>query len=407
MRKKILLMMMTALLAGGAVYGQASKVTSAWNYLKYDELDKAKDAIELAVANESTKDEAKTWYYRGLIYERIYKKQNDPKKPEFKNLSSNALGEAYSSFKKAIQLDTKNKMPEIRDDMGALTTDLFNTGANAFNNKHYDTTIIFFTDFKEALDLLGSPQKDKILETLKQNKIDINLITVELGFSEEKTGDIADAKVNYGKLIDQKYDDEAIYVHMALFEEQDKDTVKALETLEKGINSCTKKTNLVIDRLNIYLGEGKPKEAVETGKQAIALDPKNATIYVAIGGAYSKMGMHDDAKDMFKKAFDLNPDNFGVNYSVGLEYFNEGAAIYNKSLNETDMDKSSKLDNDAKELWKSALPYLEKGDDIYKGNPNKNDLDNHKAILESLSTIYAKLGDLKKSQEYRDRLNAK
>jgi len=406
MRKNILLMMIMALLAGGGVYGQASKVTSAWNYLKYDELDKAKDAIELAVANESTKDDAKTWYYRGLIYERIYKKQNDTKKPEFKNLSTNALGEAYSSLKKAIQLDGKNKMPEIRDDLSALTTDLFNTGANAFNNKHYDSTIIFFTDFKEAIDLLGPPQKDKILETLKQNNIDINLITVELGFSQEKTGDIADAKVNYGKLIDQKYDDEAIYVHMAMFEERDKDTVKALETLEKGINSCKKNTNLVIDKLNIYLGEGKPKEAVETGKQAITLDPKNATIYVAIGGAYSKMGMTDDAKDMFKKAYDINPNNFGVNYSIGLEYFNEGAVIYNKSLNETDLNKIEKLESDAKALWQNAIPYLEKGDDIYKGNPNKNDLDNHKAILESLSTIYAKLGDLKKSQDYRARLKA-
>ena len=404
MKKKILSIMFVAAMAGSAAFGQASKVTSAWNYLKFNELDKAKDAIETAAASESTKDEAKTWYYRGKVYTAIYVSQNDPKKPQFRNLTNNALGEAYNSYKKALQLDPKNKMPEIKDDLGVLTTNLFNGGVAAFNARHYDTTIVYFNDFKEALNLLGPPQKDRILESFRRNNIDSNIVTAEIANSQEKTGDMAGAKENYNKLVNSGYDDEAVYIHMAVFAETDKDTAKALAILDKGIAACKSNTSLVIDKFNIYLGEGKTKEAVETGKKAIELSPKNASIYVAIGGAYSKMGMKTDAQDMFKKAFDIDPNNFGVNYSIGLEYFNEGAAIYNKSLNETDLDKIEKLETDAKALWQNAIPYLEKGDAIYVASPNKKETDSHKAILESLSTIYAKIGNLPKSQEYHDRL---
>ena len=53
-------------------YAQNNKVVSAYNYMKYDdELDKAKEAIDLAIKHEQTKGKAKTWMYRGHVYSKL------------------------------------------------------------------------------------------------------------------------------------------------------------------------------------------------------------------------------------------------------------------------------------------------------------------------------------------------
>jgi Tfp pilus assembly protein PilF len=52
---------------------QGAKVLNAYNYMNDNELLKARAEIDPAIENEKTMLDAKTWYYRGLIYEKIYK----------------------------------------------------------------------------------------------------------------------------------------------------------------------------------------------------------------------------------------------------------------------------------------------------------------------------------------------
>ena len=59
------------------IFAQNSKVVSAYNYLKYDELGNAKAAIDLASENASTASKAKTWYYKGKVYQRIFETDNE------------------------------------------------------------------------------------------------------------------------------------------------------------------------------------------------------------------------------------------------------------------------------------------------------------------------------------------
>src|SRR5947208_1423836 len=50
---------------------QKSNVTSAWMYLKHSELDNAVKSIDEAIGNAETKDDPKTWMYRGNVYDAI------------------------------------------------------------------------------------------------------------------------------------------------------------------------------------------------------------------------------------------------------------------------------------------------------------------------------------------------
>lgn len=88
-------------------YSQTKNVVSAWNSLKpeYNELDKAKEFIDKATVHSKTQVQAKTWYYRGLVYHKLYNTDNS----DFKRLHPNPLKEAFAAFIRAEQLDTKSR----------------------------------------------------------------------------------------------------------------------------------------------------------------------------------------------------------------------------------------------------------------------------------------------------------
>ena len=71
MKKFIVLAL--ALLSFSLSNAQKSKVQTAWNYLKSEDLEKAKQAIDEASTNEASMGMAKTWYYRGQIYQAMFK----------------------------------------------------------------------------------------------------------------------------------------------------------------------------------------------------------------------------------------------------------------------------------------------------------------------------------------------
>lgn len=74
-------------------FAQPSKVTSCWNYLKYGELDKAKESIEAAILNEKTMNEPKTWYYRGNTYHAIL----TTKEAKYKDIDADPADKALKS----------------------------------------------------------------------------------------------------------------------------------------------------------------------------------------------------------------------------------------------------------------------------------------------------------------------
>ena len=87
---------------------QTLNVQSAIQDLKKNYLKKAKAEIDLACEHESTKDDAKTWCYKGLIYSRIGGEASNPKS-KFKDLAPDWAEQAYAAALECKRLDTKNE----------------------------------------------------------------------------------------------------------------------------------------------------------------------------------------------------------------------------------------------------------------------------------------------------------
>jgi hypothetical protein len=89
MKKLIFLAILIA--SVGIANAQKAKVVSAYNYAKpkYNELGKAMKAIDEAKEHPKTAIEAKTWFYRGTIYQQIYQDTT------FKDLHPNPINDLF------------------------------------------------------------------------------------------------------------------------------------------------------------------------------------------------------------------------------------------------------------------------------------------------------------------------
>jgi hypothetical protein len=133
--KKLFLLLAVISISFSAL-AQKGKVTSALSFIDQGTLDKAKEAIDQAMVNEKTKDWYNTYFAKGKLCQAVFKSDN----PKFKEFYTDPLGEAYASYEKAMQLDTKGGTKKrIITNMiyNALALDLYSQGGTQFEAKDY------------------------------------------------------------------------------------------------------------------------------------------------------------------------------------------------------------------------------------------------------------------------------
>ncbi len=373
-RLKLLLI---ACLATTSIFAQKSAIQTAYNYLRYDDLDKAKEAIDQAAGNSSTNTMAKTWYYRGQIYHAIY----ESKKEQFTSLKPGSLDAAFASYEKTLEFD---KGEEYKDDvfkrLQILSSQYHNEGVDKYKEKNYT-------------DALGDFEKVLIINE-KYMKITDTLAMFNAALAAEKSNNPEKAANFFSKLISVNYGGARIYSLLAETQLNMKDTASAMKTLQSGLQKFPSNADLAVAELNIYLTSGKDKEAALQIDQAIANDPKNANLYYAKGVLNDKIGNADIARDAYKSAIEIKPDHFDANYNLGAMLFNEGAELVNKA-NALPASKQKEFDAlkvkyDAK--FNESKPYFEKA---YQLNPK--DL----ATMQNLKQVYIRLNDLPKAAEMK------
>ena len=136
-----------------AMFAQGAKVLNAYNYLQDGELVKAMNEIEPATEHPKTKDDGKTWYYRGQIYEQIYFSE-DAKYAEQKDGS---LMKAVESFKKAMDLGSKRiNMNDVKDRYNRLGAFCYQEGVKQFNESNYEKAMNYFLTCNNVRESAGA-----------------------------------------------------------------------------------------------------------------------------------------------------------------------------------------------------------------------------------------------------------
>ncbi len=376
------LLISIALLLSLNVSAQKAAVQTAYNYLRYDDLDKAKESIDGAVQHESTVGMAKAWYYRGSIYHAIY----ESTKEKFTPLKPGSLNEARKSYEKTIELDTKKEFyDDVLKRLEIVAFQSLNNGVDHYRENR----------FQEALQ---SFQNSAELNKKYFNRFD-TLAIYNAGLAADKGKDATTALNYFKQLSEANYGGAKLFSLMANLYMDQKDTANALLVINQGRQKYPEDATLITQALNIYLLSGRDKEAYSQNEEALKADPDNAVLYYIKGNLADKLGKKEDCVSAYKKAIALKPDYFDAIYNLGALYFNEGAEMSNNA-NKIPPSKVAEYEAAKKKFeakFNEALPYLEKA---YQINPKDF------GTLQSLSQLYIRLGNTTKSAEMKKAMDA-
>ena len=362
-----------------SAFSQKNKVTSTYNYLKYNELDQAKEAIDLATVNAATSEWWKTWYYRAKVYAQIAASPDE----KYASQKEVALEEAVKSYKKTLTFEDK-KMDKgaITSEYRALVNPTFDMGVKYYQAKNFEKSIKFFQ-------LAEGINKDNGVEdsSLVYN---IALAGVNGGMTEVAV-QYLDICIEHGYKGYFPYSDKA-KLYLAQGNEDE-----ALKALNAGRVKYPNEQSLLTQELNIYLKNERYDEALANLNTAIENEPGNFIYYFARGTIYDNKHEPHRAEADYAKSIELNPEHFDSYYNLGAAYYNEGAEMLTEANNipPNKVDEYNAAKDAAVEVLKQGLPHLEKAHEI---NPKDRN------TIASLKTVYTLVGNAEKSIEMKNKL---
>lgn len=383
-----------AILSTSLTMAQSMNVVSAYNYMQDGELLKAKEQIDPAITHEKTSLEAKTWYYRGQINERIYF-YNEEDKAKFDAMREQALIDGIESYKKALDIGSKRiDINDVRGRYQQMGGYAYQEGVNAYNEKKFGKAADFF---KMCYDV---KQYEKVTDSAA-------IFNAGIAYLNDKQ--FENAREALKKAIEVGYNVETSYVNIANSYDQEGNKEMYTQTLADARKALPNSQALVTAEINIYLEAKQYDKALENLNIAITNDPENKTLFFARGNILDNQqsslleeGKKAEAKEAgvkaladYNKALEIDPSYFDAAYSIGAMIFNDGAAMVNDANALTD-DKAYKAAKaSAEQRLKEALPYLEKAHELKPEDVS---------TMTSLKDLYARTNQMDKYQEMNEKL---
>lgn len=381
--KKFILLVAVISISLGAM-SQKGKVTSALSFIDQGQLDKAKEAIDQALVNESSANWPNTFYAKGRLAQASWESDN----PKFKEFYPDALGEAYAAYEKSMELDTKGQIKKkIITSMtySQLASDLYIQGSNQFENK----------DFKGALKSFETQitisEGDKFI-----GAIDTGMY-YNAGLAAINSGETKTAIKYFQLCADMQY--LGITPYYQIYESYlgMGDTLKAEATLMELPKLFPDDKTITLQLIDLYIKSGKNAEAQKYIKIAKEADPANYTLYFAAGIIYLNEENYDAAIPELQKSIDINPEVFDTQYGIGAAYINKAAEMFKAANDIMDVKKYSDAVDLANAVYAKALPYMEKA---YVLSPDD------KYTMGSLKELYYRLKQTDKYNAIKAKLDA-
>lgn len=358
---------------------QNGKRNAAKVNLDQGNLTKAKELIDLAIAHDKTKEDAKTWLYFGQIYAQIGATTDEA----ISNIDPDALAKSLDAYKKVASLDEKNTLYlELSNNVLQLANTFYANGISAFETEVYDKAIEHFDKASLANAIID------IVDTM-------TIYATALSASNGGINDVA--KVKYAQLIEMGYNNSAIYSELANVYKNEDNFEKAEEVLIAGRIKYPDNNGILIAEINILLGQGRFDEVIAKLKKSIELEPENASLYLALGDSYKEVNDSDEAINYYQKVLEINPDFFLALYNLGVIYYSQAFDL-NMEANDLPYDETdeyNRLIGEASVFFLESLPFFERAFVI-----DSTDDD----VIKALRQIYTSTKQMDKLKELNEQL---
>lgn len=374
--KKITLLVLAVIISAAAL-AQKGKITAAETFIREGAFDKAKAAIEEAIANPKSMGLAKTYYVKGKLCQAAF----DSGEPKFMDLYPDILMEAFNNFEKAIQIDPKLKNVVIRDNSYAmLGNSLLNDAINKFNEKDYKGAM---KSFERNVMVSANEMYVGVVDTL---------VIFNAGLAAYNAELYEEAIIHFRTCTTSGTEDTKPYIFISDSYLKMSDTLAAEAALMEGYKAYPDTLDIILQATQFYLDANNSDKAFEFVHKAMEKDPENHILYLVEGSLYMKMEDYPKAIESLKASLGKKSDQFESNYNVGLCY----VSMANTMLNEANLIADNREYEIAKgkafDEMKKAIPFFL---DAEKANPNSL------ATLEFLREIYLKLKMMPEFDAYK------
>ncbi len=380
------------LLFSSLAYAQKDAVTNAFLLNKEGDFANAKIEIDKAAAHEKTSGNAKTWYFRGVIYKNIYLSKD----PKVIAISQNSAKEAYQSYKKAIELSPnkdddygKSSAVEIKEIAGIV----YNAGVANYNygdttksDKNVGLRKELYLKAIENFELAGQMFNGDTTAYLNANS------------AASRIGDYDKSRELTFKLFALGKKTPSMYSTLSRLAMAENKVDSGLAHLVQARVIYPTDKNLALEELQWYFTTGQTKEIKSKLEESIKLDSTNDLLYSNLGNIYDQEAAdqkrttkdRDFSKQKalaaYRKAIKFNPNNLPSNFNLGVYYFNRGVEELKKAdkLNINDYQKvGKKIEANAQNEFKQAIPFFE---ECYRIDANDED------SKRSLKNAYERVG---------------
>jgi len=380
--KKVMILLVIALTAN-VMMAQKKDRTDAFMYNKNGQYAKAMASIEKCINHDQflgmkPNEQSQAWLYRAAIYQNILQSDDEALKAQVPN----ALEIVYESLMKCLEnesfcADEQNQM-EIGMRIASVMTSYYSQGADAYNNGQYaEAAPLFKKAYDIAASLGGGDQASEMLNLAATSALRAEDYNTALEYFNMMKGN--------GK------ETAELYRHLAACYNGLGNSEQAMEMINAGLAINPSDANLILEKVNAYLKEGKGAEAVADLQKLHELDPENAQLLFVLGTIYGDENNKDvfdtdKAKQYYEQALAINPNYYDAIYNIGVLYTTM-ANKYIEQANEitgfskAEQEQYNNLIEQANDLLRTGLPYLQQA---YEAQPS----DDVKNVLRS---IYVKL----------------
>ena len=371
--KKVMILLVIALTAN-VMMAQKKDRTDAFMYNKNGQYAKAMASIEKCINHDQflgmkPNEQSQAWLYRAAIYQNIIQSDDENLKAQVPN----ALEIVYESLMKCLENesfceDEQNQM-EIGMRIASVMTAYYTQGADAYNAGQFaQAAPLFKKAYDIAASLGGGEQASEMLNLAA---------TAALRAEDYNT-----ALEYYNELKGSGNETAELYRHLAACYNGLGQSEQAMEMINAGLAIDPSDPNLILEKVNAYLKEGKGADAIVDLEKLLELDPQNAQLLFVLGTIYGD----ENNKDVFDTDKAKQYYYYDAIYNIGVLYTTMANKYIEQANDITGFSKAEQeqynnLIEQANDLLRTGMPYLKQA---YEAQPS----DDVKNVLRS---IYVKL----------------
>lgn len=384
-------------LATGA---QSLNVTAAFQDMQNGNLDKAKTEIDAACLHEETKGNAKTWCYKALIYSQIGGSRND----EYNNFAPDWVEQAYIAALECQRLDTKKEYTsQVNQVFSLVAQEYYSHAMAAFNEKDYATAIEFAEKSIVGFNKSGNSKyaQDAMFTA---------------GASSWAIRDTMNTLKYFNQMVLAKTDNNYVYQTLFNIHKAKGDKSSAMKVATTYVKNCKNDYRSHLLLSEGYLLEDNMKKSKEQINMVLKMTKDSVNLYplvlVLSGEVLEQAGDTIGAIAKYNESLRVKPNQYEANFALGRMYFNLAADKINEANQIDPFDDSQtmiydKLNEEANELFRQLIPYLEKGVACIDGLTDENAKASMRAnllnALGALETSYARVEMYKEAETIKAR----